>query len=85
MEQWHHVDELDLEVYAAELEKRGEGLKLQTLQDVKRELRSPAEEVRRMYEEPAAAELFSLITHESEATLKEGKILQVKHPAAISL
>jgi transcription elongation factor SPT6 len=78
MEEWHHVDELDLEVYASELEKRGEGLKLSTLQDIKRELRQPAEEVRRTYTEPTAAEQFILLTHETPDTLKEGKILQVR-------
>ncbi|KAK3241642.1 hypothetical protein CYMTET_48612 [Cymbomonas tetramitiformis] len=78
MEEWHHVDELDLEVYAQELHRRGEGLKLHTLQDIKMELRRPFEDVRREPEELDEKRLFRLLTGETDETLKEGKILNVQ-------
>lgn len=76
------MDELDLEVYAEELEKRGDGLKLATLQDIKRELRAPFAEVRRPFVEPSADEQFALLTGETSESLQEGKIVQVTRGTA---
>jgi hypothetical protein len=79
------MDDLDLEAFAQELVRAeagiwanyGEAGPLTTLEFIKRELRAPYAEVRRRFESPNAAEQFALLTGETPATLKEGKLVQV--------
>jgi transcription elongation factor SPT6 len=63
---------LELDEYAADLERQGHGKRLLQLQDIKEELRYPYLDLRRPMEPPDEREMFTIITGETDHTLYVG-------------
>lgn len=63
---------LELEDYAAELERANKGKRLKQFDAIKQELRFPWYDDRKPLGEPTAQELFTLITGETDQTLHVG-------------
>ncbi|XP_044580545.1 transcription elongation factor SPT6-like [Cotesia glomerata] len=81
--------ELDLDAFAKELELRGFGKMLITLNDVLTEINSPYKDPRTPYTSPNAEQLFDMLTKETPETLYVGKLVSAtvigigyKKPAA---
>lgn len=66
------MHELQLSDYAAQLERAGKGKRLKQFDAIKQELRFPWLDLRKPLKEPEPAELFALITGESDYTLYVG-------------
>jgi transcription elongation factor SPT6 len=63
------LDNIDLRVFAHELEKQGHGDKLQTLTDIVRELQAPSKDTRLEYKPLNSLQLFMHLTGETVLTL----------------
>eukprot|EP00158_Paraphelidium_tribonemae_P009953 Partr_v1_DN29013_c0_g1_i1_m58653 putative Transcription elongation factor len=77
MEQPERLDELDLADFAKELQKQKGQPKKITLEQIKKELNDPYLDARSPFYPPGADELFTMLTAESEKTLKMGMIVAV--------
>eukprot|EP01103_Thecamoeba_quadrilineata_P002191 TRINITY_DN12187_c0_g1_i1.p1 TRINITY_DN12187_c0_g1~~TRINITY_DN12187_c0_g1_i1.p1 ORF type:complete len:1503 (+),score=258.15 TRINITY_DN12187_c0_g1_i1:257-4510(+) len=64
------LEEIDLDTFAEEWERKGKGKKSKTLYDIKKELISPFDDPRDPFAEPTIEVLFSLLTGESDQTLQ---------------
>jgi transcription elongation factor SPT6 len=71
------LSELDLEHYA-EMLKAAKGLKHQTLELIKKELRFPYMDKRPMFRIPSPDEVFYLLTGETEDSLRPGMIVMAR-------
>ncbi len=71
------LDDIDLDAFALELERNGQPRKLNILQDIKQEIKDPFADIRKPYEDPTAAELFTMLTGETETTLRIGQLVNV--------
>ena len=69
------LNDLLLEDYASELERRSNIKKRITLEDIKRELQEPYRELRRPYMDLDITRVFTLLTGETDRTLFPGLIL----------
>ncbi|KAG2379230.1 hypothetical protein C9374_007369 [Naegleria lovaniensis] len=69
------LDELDLDTYADELEKRGYGKTRITLKDIKEDLKHPFKDPRRDFKSinKDDRKVFELVTNENDLTLPKGK------------
>ena len=68
------LSELDLEAFAAELERQGLGKKLNTLYDIRSELHDMYKDFREPPQDPTAEEIFNMITKETPHTFFVGKL-----------
>eukprot|EP01114_Cavostelium_apophysatum_P013868 TRINITY_DN3454_c0_g1_i4.p1 TRINITY_DN3454_c0_g1~~TRINITY_DN3454_c0_g1_i4.p1 ORF type:complete len:1553 (-),score=591.00 TRINITY_DN3454_c0_g1_i4:61-4719(-) len=70
------LEEIDLDAFADELERSGKAKKKITLYDIKLEINKPfADEQRFPYRDPEPEELFTMLTGETEQTLREGLLV----------
>ena len=67
--------ELDLEAFANELERQGYGKRLNTLYDIRNELKDMYKDFRDPYVEPSPEEIFNMVTKESPKTFYVGKLV----------
>ena len=74
---WEKLAVLDLRAYADYLAQSGQGWLLETLRNLRMELRAPYGEIRSPWSAPSAWEEFSLMTGETAHSLCPGKIVQV--------
>ncbi|KAL6060672.1 Transcription elongation factor SPT6 [Balamuthia mandrillaris] len=72
------LEEIDLESFAEEWERRGKGKKGITLEDIKRELKEPFKDPRRPWHEPTADQIFSMLTGETSDTFREGMLITAR-------
>ncbi|XP_057340460.1 transcription elongation factor SPT6-like [Microplitis mediator] len=70
------LQDLDLEAFAAELERQGFGNKIMTLYDVTAELTDRYKDPRVPYVSPSPKEIFTLLTKETQETFYVGKLVQ---------
>ena len=70
------VEDLGLDDYAAEIEKKQNLKKRNSLYDIKREFFNPFKDYRPLYKPMDRKDLFYLVTGETEKTLREGCILE---------
>ncbi|EDW74366.1 uncharacterized protein Dwil_GK21875 [Drosophila willistoni] len=73
LESPERLNDLDLDAFAAELERRGLGNKRFTLYDIKSELNCLYKDYRSPYLKPSSEELFDLLTKETPETFYVGK------------
>ena len=71
------LNELILEDYAEQLAKDFNQLKRNTLEQIKDELQNPYEELRRDFRPLSVEEVFTMLTGETEESLREGIIVPV--------
>ena len=71
------VNDLMLEQYAEQLENQFHQKKRATLETIRAELLAPYEELRRLFETPSTEEVFTMLTGETEDSLKDGMIVPV--------
>lgn len=71
------VNDLMLEQYAVQLESQFAQKKRATLETIREELQAPYEELRRLFETPSTDEVFTMLTGETDDTLKPGMIVPV--------
>ena len=71
------VNELILEEYAEQLEKNLNQRKRATLETIRAELQQPYEELRKQYVYLSTDEIFTMLTGESNETLREGMVVPV--------
>ena len=69
------LSELDLEAFAAELERQGLGKKLNTLYDIRSELHEMYKDFREAYLDPTPEEIFNMVTKETPQTFYVGKLV----------
>ena len=67
--------ELDLEAFANELERQGYGKRLNTLYDIRNELKDMYKDFREPYTEPTPEDTFNMVTKESPKTFFVGKLV----------
>ena len=67
--------ELDLEAFANELERQGYGKRLNTLYDIRNELKDMYKDFREPYTEPTPEDIFNMVTKESPKTFFVGKLV----------
>ena len=69
------LSELDLEAFAAELERQGLGKKLNTLYDIRSELHDMYKDFREQFMDPSYEEIFNMVTKETPQTFYTGKLV----------
>ena len=69
------LGDLDLEAFAAELERQGLGKKLQTLYDIRSELHDMYKDFRDQFSDPSSEEIFNMVTKETPQTFYTGKLV----------
>jgi len=72
------LEQIDLDLFAEQLQAAGAGMKRLTLDFIKEELRAPFRELRPPYTSLTPEQLFELMTGESDATLRKGVIVPVR-------
>jgi transcription elongation factor SPT6 len=72
------LQELVLERYAEELERKFNQRKRATLETIRAELQMPYEELRRQFAPMTSEEIFTMLTGETRETLSEGMVIPVK-------
>lgn len=72
------LSELDLPAYASRLEQDQKGLKLMTLEMIKKELRYPYFDKRTRYQDPTDQDMLFVLHGETRETLREGMIVPCK-------
>ncbi|XP_068145157.1 transcription elongation factor SPT6-like isoform X2 [Drosophila tropicalis] len=76
LESPERLNDLDLDAFALELERRGFGNKNFTLYDIKNELRCLYKDLRTPYAKPSSEELFDMLTKETPETFYVGKSVE---------
>ncbi|ORY11700.1 SH2 domain-domain-containing protein [Clohesyomyces aquaticus] len=71
------IQDLILEDYASEIEKRLGNRKRATLETIRAELAEPFEEIRQGFSNMTADEMFTMLTGETKETLTEGMVVPV--------
>ena len=69
------LSELDLEAFAAELERQGLGKKLNTLYDIRSELHDMYKDFREQFMDPSSEDIFNMVTKETPQTFYTGKLV----------
>ena len=72
------VNDLILEEYAEQLEKKYSQKKRATLETIRAELQAPFEELRPAFQLPTSDEIFTMLTEETIETLDDGDIVPVR-------
>ena len=73
------MSELDLEAFAAELERQGLGKKLNTLYDIRSELHDMYKDFREQFMDPSYEEIFNMVTKETHIPAIEHNIPTIEH------
>jgi transcription elongation factor SPT6 len=79
MEKPRKLDDIDLDAFAEELEKNGKPFKKSILYDIKKEINAPFADPRLEYRDPDPNELFTMLTGETNATLKAGMLVNARY------
>jgi transcription elongation factor SPT6 len=73
------LDDIDLEAFADELEPNGKPKKRSTLNGIKAEIHDPFSDPRKdLYKDPSPEELFTMLTGETDRTLRNGMLVNAQ-------
>jgi len=77
------LEEIDLDAFAEELERNGQPRKRATLYDIEREIRKPFMDVRNPYRDPSPEVLFTMLTGETDQSLRVGQLVHARVTAKL--